>query len=1052
MARLYFSVSSFGASWGPTFLSSLVALLISMAATVRASEKSHSLSGINSKHLDLLNTHCASCHNEKKSKGKFRIDKLSLTIQTTADAERWQKVLNALNAGEMPPEDEEQVPSLEKANLVDDLGREMVTLRKKMSDRHGAISMSRLNRREYRNTLRELLGVEINVSQLPADNGLSNYDTSGASLYISSNQIGSYLELGREAVEEAIDRYLAREVAVSHRHEGEELTKKYRAHFKKWDTSTKWRSDLAKAGSQTENKKIYGSLKKKHPTRQDKHLPFYLHFDEISGAPPVPNDSAFRFFDSPTRVDQFISASAPHHSYLKRYLNLPKIEQGAFITIPTIHPNQLPTGYIEYHLPPGWPPGKYKVRFRVARADNSPEDRRFLEFGLRVRNVDLLSAHEVTGTMDNPQIIETSLEITRKHSLGENRDERQIYLRGKGMHHQFHYPRRVFAETKKQNGYGPEYVFWIDWLEVERVTTGDHTLPEGMQAVVQLLNSEKLIEERSEEGLFIHRTGGVKAQKIRIINPDAGDNDYLHLREVEVMSEGKNIALEGTASQSSTHGSENERGAKSAIDGDMTSINHTSNMANSGEWWEVDLGREVLIDEVRIYNRNDSPTIESRLKDYTLEIIDAKGEPQGETYPRTAELAACFKEFSTQAFRGEQADQSFIDRLLNYYHSKRKIDGLKHREALTSTLAIVLSSPMFLYKSESSLQDRQTISQQELAQRLSYFLWSAPADTTLIKLATAGKLSDSKVLRQQTDRLLEDPRSTAMIHGLVHQWLDMERLDFFNVNLIKHRTYDNSVKMAVRDEVYQTSSFLLEENRSITELLSADYAVINNLLAQFYEISDVEGDHFRKVTLPKNSPRGGLLGMAAIHLMGGNGDESSPVERGAWVLRKLLDQPPPPAPANVPNLAKLSDKVLTTRDRLRAHQELPQCASCHRKIDPIGFGLENFDAVGLWRTENSYETPGKEGERKNWKIDSSGQIHNGPTFSDYFGLRDHIAAHPDAFANSFTSAVIEYGMGRPIGFSDQTFVQEIVKQSKDKNYNFRSFFHALVQHKNFKQK
>ena len=149
---------------------------------------------------------------------------------------------------------------------------------------------------------------------------------------------------------------------------------------------------------------------------------------------------------------------------------------------------------------------------------------------------------------------------------------------------------------------------------------------------------------------------------------------------------------------------------------------------------------------------------------------------------------------------------------------------------------------------------------------------------------------------------------------------------------------------------------------------------------------------------------------------------------------------------------KRQDKVLTTRDRLRAHQELPQCASCHRKIDPIGFGLENFDAVGLWRTENSYETSSKDQEKKTWKIDPSGQIHKGPTFSDYFDLRDHIASQKDAFANSFTSAVIEYGMGRSIGFSDQELINEIVKQSKDKNYTFRSFFHALIQHKKFKRK
>ena len=127
--------------------------------------------------------------------------------------------------------------------------------------------------------------------------------------------------------------------------------------------------------------------------------------------------------------------------------------------------------------------------------------------------------------------------------------------------------------------------------------------------------------------------------------------------------------------------------------GDMTSINHTSNMAESGEWWEVDLGREVLIDEVRIYNRNDSPTTESRLKNYILEILDSKGNPQGENYPRTTELVDCFQKFLTQAFRGQAVDQSFIDRLLKYYHNKRKVDGLKHREALASTLAIRLELP-----------------------------------------------------------------------------------------------------------------------------------------------------------------------------------------------------------------------------------------------------------------------------------------------------------------------------------------------------------------------
>ena len=155
----------------------------------------------------------------------------------------------------------------------------------------------------------------------------------------------------------------------------------------------------------------------------------------------------------------------------------------------------------------------------------------------------------------------------------------------------------------------------------------------------------------------------------------------------------------------------------------------------------------------------------------------------------------------------------------------------------------------------------------------------------------------------------------------------------------------------------------------------------------------MQGDDFEKVSLPKDSPRGGLLGMAAIQFMGGNGERTSPVERGAWVLRKLLNEPPPPAPANVPAITRLANKVLTTRERLMAHQEDPQCASCHRKIDPIGFGLENFDAAGQWRTEDSYTAIDAAGKpdpktKKIWTIEASATLHKGPAFSNYAELRD----------------------------------------------------------------
>jgi hypothetical protein len=197
--------------------------------------------------------------------------------------------------------------------------------------------------------------------------------------------------------------------------------------------------------------------------------------------------------------------------------------------------------------------------------------------------------------------------------------------------------------------------------------------------------------------------------------------------------------------------------------------------------------------------------------------------------------------------------------------------------------------------------------------------------------------------------------------------------------------------------------------------------------------------------------------MAAIHFMGGNGERTSPVERGAWVLRKLLHDPPPPAPANVPAITRLAGKVLTTHERLLAHQEDPQCASCHRKIDPIGFGLENFDAAGQWRTEDSYTALDANGKadpksKKTWTIETSAALFKGPTFKDYFALRDIIASKSNAFARSFSEALIEFALGRPIGFRDEPLVDEMLKQASKKDLAMREFILALVTSQAFKTK
>lgn len=406
-----------------------------------------------------------------------------------------------------------------------------------------------------------------------------------------------------------------------------------------------------------------------------------------------------------------------------------------------------------------------------------------------------------------------------------------------------------------------------------------------------------------------------------------------------------------------------------------------------------------------------------------------------------------FENFAVTAFRGVAAEDDFLDRLTAIYETRRAA-GDSFDQALELPLAVILSSPGFLYLNEPrDADERRQLDDRELAVRLAYFLWSAPPDKELLSLAQGGELSNPDILRSQVDRLIADPRSDEFVAGFLHQWLDMERLDFFQFDTTLYRDFDESTRSATRQEVYHTFAHLLRdpENGRLGDLLKSDYVFVNGLLATYYGIDGVTGDQFQKVSLPADSPRGGLLGMAAIHAMGSDGVESSPVERGAWVLRHLLNDPPPPAPPNVPQLSRLDDEALTTRQKLADHMEEAQCASCHRKIDPIGFGLENFDAAGKWRTS---EGKGRHAH----DIDPSGAFHNGPAFADYFELRDLIADREGDFARGFVEHLIGYGLGRPFGFTDEDLAEEIVAAAKNENFAVSEFVHALVLSEAFQRK
>ena len=897
------------------------------------------------KHHAFFKAHCLDCHDSETQEGKVNLETLPFRIATIEQAELWQKVLDALNSGEMPPKDSQQPGNKEKADFLDDLANTMVAARKVLSDSGGKITMRRLNKRDYQNSIESLLGVRLDTKLLPDDGSSDDFDTVGASLFLSSDKFQEYLKLGRHAIDEFYERRAARTAKpFVYRVEPEEtLNVALRQRVERSDEYLKRFEALDAELDQTlalpENKGFEAQMGTRG-NRLQLYRKIDLNLKKLKGAPD-PTDFGFKNYFSAAK---FFPKAAP---YDKHYAGLPHSETGTWLQltmgsakIVTAPPNEMPAG-------------RYTVRIKAGVTKESPAFRRFLELGHpAIKGLARgqfegfpLQALQVTGSPANPELIETKVTIGKDTQPQFAIRERQPAWGPLRKHY--------FYPAMNRNGYGHEPSIWVDWVEIEGpLPQGD---PSPLDEIFAANASDRASSDLKRARNILHQFA-VKAFREREPSPKFIDS-------------------------------------------------------------LVDVFEHKVADFAR------SPS---------------KIRTSGEVY---------------------------------YSLSPKEFDL-----AIRTPLSMILASPRFLFMWEPG-QDAapRALTDLELAVRLSYFLWSSPPDAQLIELAKKKQLRDPVVLRGQVDRLIRDSRAHHFVSGLAHQWLDMKRLDFFQFDAKEHREFDESMRAAAREEVYQSILHLLRANGnpkrergtsateiprsrvglpgqrssglgSLRNLLKSDYVVINGLLAAHYDLDGVVGDHYRKVSLPEKSPRGGFLGMAAICAMGSDGTESSPVERGAWVLRHLMHSPLPPAPANVPQLSRLDGERLTKREKLAAHMEEAQCASCHRKIDPIGFGLENFDAAGKWREK---EAQGKRTHR----INPSGAFHKGPAFADFFELRDLIATwQTEEFARSFTEALIEYGLGRPFGFTDEDLANEILVASKNKQYNVSEFIHALVQSRAFQSK
>jgi len=826
-------------------------------------------------HFELLENHCLDCHDAFEEKGGVNLEDLSFTMDTLDAAELWQKVLNVVNSGEMPPEDEPPLAPEDKTEFLADLSNQLVVARDALSDSGGVITMRRLNLREYENTIESLLGVQIDASDLPDDSNPGGFDTNGSALYFSSDQFEQYLKIAGRALDLALveeEKPQVRKVRI----EAEEL-------------------QLRRV------KQSVGNIARDYLAEEYPEIKSVQDLDFVTMAKGLEARPNYRWKN------------------YEAYFEDPNIQDGAVLYN---FFNDFSLG--DFTLPPDSVARKYLIRVRVALLDeNVPEHRRYIEYGsapsgVKKGEMSVYGARKVNATMADPEIIEMEF-------VPSNSGRRTLRIRERSIN-SLNAAKRFFRDSDEATGKGPPPAMWVDWVEWEG-------------PLIEQWPSE------SQAKLFVPRKKG--------------------------------------QSEEAYH-------------------------------------RSVL------------------------------------------------QNFAERAFRTKAPSRAYVDKLMSLYRGAVE-SGSSPRDALKEQLAIVLASPGFIYLNEPVHgEDQRELNDRELAVRLSYFLWSSPPDEELKRLASSGRLMKPKVLEKQVQRMLSDPKSDEFVSGFAHQWLHMERLDFFQFNYQKYPMFDDSIKEAARHEVYATLRNLIEEDRSIGELLKSDHVLVNDLLANYYGIEGVDGDHFRRVPVPEGSPRGGLLGMAAVLAMGSDGERSSPVERGAWVLRKLLHDAPPPAPANVPQLSRFEGDFLSARVLGKAHQEEPQCAQCHRKIDPIGYGLENFDAVGLWRDEEivrySFQdfTDREKADDKDWRkkapptltvaIDPSGELFDGTPFENFYELRDRIAERESDFARGFTEHLIEYALGRPFGFVDYNLADSILEKAAEKDYAMNAFILGVVQSDRFKLK
>ena len=1001
--------------------------------------------------MPIFEEYCHTCH-IKKDKGGVRITDLNPDFVKGPDAQKWYGMLDVLNLGDMPPKEDDQPTDKEKAILIDWLTTE---LKHAAQIKKGEIStvIRRLNKEQYTNTVQELLGIDLNFGKELPDDALSHegFKNNGESLGMSSLHIDYYMNIARKALDKAIVTGEAPEI--------------YRF---KTSLGSGISDEKGKAGLGYQSISI---------ARSD-YLPEALS----------PEGKAFkakaRVFETAYGFNNFKKSDSLYDTFYvdmrgsnkKRFLmekngmvlksSLPHIEKAAQIW-------QGPAPNLKVIMRDFPKAGDFVIRVEVSRAPDIAETAGPM---LAVPNTKALISYEEKGDVikaskgavvidaRNPKM-KKSLNINKLyvHSAGGNTmAQYEVKIPESGLYQLD----AVYAAQEER-----PLEFYVN-KEMQAKVLGGKTgswskLQAFSELVVKMEKGKNTIKVDRRSGAFPHIRAFVLTKlkdsdknALAFLNKDqpkklAVDKEpdqYPWIRafignrlddgmEYATFDKAQKVTAPYGQSQILTFKGRLEDMPLPVIDpNDKTFL---ANMALFGVWNDAfalnknEAGAPVLIKSLEF----EGPYFESwPPKSHRNIFIESENRNNKEVYTR--EIVT---EFMRKAFR-RAPETAEVERLVSFW-KKNNQQFNSYEESVKAILLPILCSPHFLYLAEPAADKNTMLNDFQLASRLSYFLWNTMPDPELLTLAEKGRLRQN--LSAQVKRMIQDPRAFEFSKAYTYQWLEMNRLESIGINISMYPNYTRFVKEDMARETHHFFHEVLTKNLSITNFIDSDFVMLNQNLAQFYGIKDVYGSEFRAVQVPRSMNRGGLLSQGSFLTGHSSGEDSHPIKRGVWLGEKLLDNPSPEPPPNVP-LPDPEDPEfakLTVKQQLEKHRDKASCRNCHQKIDPWGVAFEQYDAIGLMRTQ----IRAKRGPSK--PVDAKSVLPGGAEVEGISGLKKYLFENEvDSLSRGVVKHLLSYGLGRSLNFTDDEDIKKILKKVKDSEYRMQAVIESIVTSELFTQR